>query len=39
VRSKEEDIKLARMYADAYRNTNGPQTPLVGQWMEYLESR
>jgi VWFA-related protein len=39
VQSRDEDVKLARIYADVYKKTNGPQSPLVGQWMEYLESR
>jgi tetratricopeptide (TPR) repeat protein len=39
VRSKAEDIELARVYADAYTKAGGPQAPLVTQWMAYLESR
>lgn len=32
-----EDVKQARLYADAYTKAKGPQQALVRQWMEYLE--
>ncbi len=36
-RSPAEDLRLARSYADAYTRLNGPQGPLVRQWVEFLE--
>jgi tetratricopeptide (TPR) repeat protein len=36
VHNRVEDLKRAREYADAYASANGPQLPLVKQWVEYL---
>jgi tetratricopeptide (TPR) repeat protein len=36
VHSSSEDLKLARTYAAAYERANGPQVPLVRQWVDYL---
>jgi VWFA-related protein len=36
VHNRGEDLKLAREYADAYAKANGPQLPLVKQWVDYL---
>ena len=36
VHNRVEDLKLAREYADAYAKANGPQLPLVKQWVDYL---
>jgi hypothetical protein len=38
VHNRVEDLKLAREYADAYARANGPQLPLVKQWVDYLAS-
>jgi VWFA-related protein len=37
VHSRAEDLKLARAYAGAYANADGPQRGLVRQWLEFLE--
>ena len=34
----EEDLKLAKKWADAYAKSKGPQAALVRQWMQFLES-
>lgn len=38
VHGKTQDVQLARDYAAAYERAAGPQTPLVRQWISYLES-
>jgi len=38
VHSRAEDLKLARAYAERYEKAGGPQTPLVKQWVDYLEN-
>jgi hypothetical protein len=38
-RSRAEDLKLARGYANAYQRANGPQVELVKQWLDYLDAR
>jgi VWFA-related protein len=38
-RTKAEDAKLARAYANRYERAKGPQLPLVKQWMDYIEGR
>jgi VWFA-related protein len=38
VHGREEDVKLARAYADRYEKAGGPQVPLVKQWIDYLEN-
>jgi hypothetical protein len=38
-RSRNEDVKLARSYAAAYEKAKGPQTPLVREWMEFIQKR
>jgi VWFA-related protein len=38
VHNRVEDLNLAREYADAYAQANGPQLPLVRQWVEYLQN-
>ena len=30
------DLKLAQMYADEYKDANGPKQLLVTQWLDYL---
>jgi hypothetical protein len=30
-------VQLAKDYAAAYEHANGPQAPLVKQWVNYLE--
>jgi predicted Zn-dependent protease len=37
IHNRAEDLRLARVYADAYAKANGPQLPLVQQWMDYLD--
>jgi VWFA-related protein len=37
VRSRADDLKLARAYADQYAKTKGPKQPLIKQWIDYLE--
>jgi VWFA-related protein len=37
VHNRTQDVQLARKYADAYEQASGPQTPLVKQWVGYLE--
>jgi VWFA-related protein len=37
VHNRQQDLELARQYASAYERAAGPQTPLVKQWMSYLE--
>ncbi|HEY7289421.1 MAG TPA: VWA domain-containing protein [Vicinamibacterales bacterium] len=37
VHSRAEDVQLAKDYAAAYEHANGPQAPLVKQWVNYLE--
>ena len=39
VRTRAEDVRLARGYADAYEKASGPQLALVKQWMAYLEKQ
>jgi VWFA-related protein len=34
-----EDLKLAKIYADAYTKAKGPQAALVKQWLGFLEAR
>jgi VWFA-related protein len=36
-RSRDEDVKLARAYAERYAKTKGELVPLVNQWMEFLD--
>jgi Flp pilus assembly protein TadD len=38
VHNRTEDLKRAHAYADAYAKANGPQLPLVKQWVDYLEN-
>jgi uncharacterized protein HemY len=38
-RTKAEDARLARAYANRYERAKGPQLPLVKQWMDYIEGR
>ena len=38
-RTKAEDVKLARGYANRYEKAQGPQLPLVKQWIDYIEGR
>jgi len=38
VHTRDEDLKRAREYADAYARANGPQLALVKQWVEYLQN-
>jgi Tfp pilus assembly protein PilF len=38
VHNRVEDLNLAREYADAYAQANGPQLPLVRQWVDYLQN-
>lgn len=38
-RTRADDVKLARSYAEAYARAKGPQVELVKQWMEFLEAR
>lgn len=38
-RTKAEDAKMARAYANRYERAKGPQLPLVKQWMDYIEGR
>jgi hypothetical protein len=38
VHNRAEDVKLAREYAGAYARANGPQLPLVKQWVDYMEN-
>jgi hypothetical protein len=38
VHNPAEDLKRARVYADAYAKARGPQLPLVRQWVDYLEN-
>jgi VWFA-related protein len=38
VHNRAEDLKRAHEYADAYAKANGPQLPLVKQWVEYLDN-
>jgi len=38
VHNPPEDLKRAKEYADAYARANGPQLPLVKQWVDYLEN-
>lgn len=35
--SASEDLQLARTYAGAYQQLNGPETPLVQVWLDYIE--
>jgi VWFA-related protein len=37
VHGRAQDLQLAREYATAYERAGGPQTPLVKQWMNFLE--
>jgi len=37
VNGRAQDLRLAREYADAYERAGGPQTPLVRQWIGFLE--
>jgi tetratricopeptide (TPR) repeat protein len=38
VRSRGEDLALAKTFAEAYARTNGPESPLVKRWVAFLES-
>src|SRR5262249_41661644 len=38
VHGRAQDLQLARDYATAYERAGGPQTPLVKQWMNFLEA-
>ena len=38
VHNRAEDLKRAKEYAGAYGRANGPQLPLVKQWVDYLEN-
>ena len=33
-----DDVRLARVYANAYAKSGGPQAALVKQWVDYLET-
>jgi hypothetical protein len=35
--SPAQDLALAKKYGEVYLKTEGPQSPLVKQWLEYLE--
>ncbi len=37
VRTRADDLQLARGYAGRYLMTKGPDLPLVKQWLDYLE--
>jgi VWFA-related protein len=37
VHNRAQDLQLARDYAGAYERANGPQVPLVRQWINFLE--
>lgn len=37
VHNRAQDLQLARDYAGAYEKANGPQLPLVKQWVNFLE--
>ena len=39
VHNRTQDLQLARDYAAAYEKANGPQLPLVKQWVSFLESQ
>ena len=39
VHSADEDLQLARAYADAYAKASGASQPLVNQWLAYLEQQ
>jgi tetratricopeptide (TPR) repeat protein len=36
-RTRAEDLRLARRYADAYQRTKGPQAALIREWMGAME--
>jgi len=36
-RTRAEDVKLARSYAETYARAKGPEVELVKQWIEFLE--
>jgi VWFA-related protein len=38
VHNRTEDLKLAHSYATTYERANGPQLPLVKQWIDYLDN-
>jgi Tfp pilus assembly protein PilF len=38
VRGREEDLKLAKTFAEAYTKTNGAEVALVNRWVAFLES-
>lgn len=37
VHSRQQDLQLVREYGSAYEKANGPQLPLVKQWVSFLE--
>ena len=37
-RTRAEDIKMARAYADAYQRLNGPAIPLIQEWVGAIEA-
>jgi hypothetical protein len=37
VRSREEDLQLARLFAGRYAQANEPNQPLAAAWLTYLE--
>jgi tetratricopeptide (TPR) repeat protein len=37
VQTRAEDVRLARVYADAYEKAAGPQLALVKQWIAFVE--
>ncbi len=38
VRGRDEDVKLAHAYADAYQKAGGAELPLVRQWLDFLDN-
>jgi hypothetical protein len=36
--SREDDLDLARTYATQYRDRNGPESPLVQLWLDFMSS-
>ena len=38
VHNRDEDLKRAKEYADAYARARGPQMALVKQWVDYLQN-
>ena len=38
VHTRDEDVELAHLYADAYEKAKGPQLALVQQWLDFLDN-